>query len=88
MPEEPKILEKDRGFRVDPLYLTALASLGKSVLTELKAAPVKVSIAVLPLRSSWLRRRLRCTMILYFLCPRVASSDASHGAKLLWLVRL
>ena len=48
MPEEPKILEKDRGLRVDPLYLTALASLGQSVSVKLVTRPDKGSIAVLP----------------------------------------
>jgi TolB-like protein len=51
MPEEPKILDKDRGLRVDPLYLTALASLGMSVPAKLRAPPANASIAVLPFLS-------------------------------------
>lgn len=47
-PDEPKKLEKERGLQVDPLYLTALASLGMSVSAKLTAPPANASIAVLP----------------------------------------
>ena len=42
------MLEKDRGLSVDPLYLTALASLGMSVPAKLLTPPGNASIAVLP----------------------------------------
>ncbi|MBI2717412.1 MAG: adenylate cyclase [Rhizobiales bacterium] len=48
MPEELKSPEEIRGFHADPLYLSALASLGTSVSARLTAAPAKGSIAVLP----------------------------------------
>ncbi len=48
MSEEPNILEKDRGLRVDPLYLTALASLGQSEQAKSIPPPAAGSIAVLP----------------------------------------
>ena len=48
MPEAPKSFEKERGLRVDPLYLTALASLGQSASAKLVTRPDKGSIAVLP----------------------------------------
>lgn len=51
MPDEPNILGKDRGLQVDPLYLTALASLGMSVPAKLVAPPANASIAVLPFLS-------------------------------------
>ena len=43
-----KILENDQGPLTDPLYLTALASLGASVPAKLVSAPANNSIAVLP----------------------------------------
>ncbi len=42
------ILENEQGPLTDPLYLTALASLGASVPAKLMAAPTQGSIAVLP----------------------------------------
>jgi adenylate cyclase len=48
MAEEPKNVGKDRGLSIDPLYLTALASLGISVPDRLLTPPSNASIAVLP----------------------------------------
>ena len=46
---EPALPPPDaQGLHADPLYLSALASLGSSVPAKLMAAPAKDSIAVLP----------------------------------------